>query len=57
MTFKHGDHATFRGPAVNNRNIQIEEPVVIDEALGDGMYAVRFLDDDEIFTVTEAELS
>jgi hypothetical protein len=57
MTFKHGDHATFRGPAINVRNMQIEELVVIDEVLDDRQYAVRFLNENEVFTVQESELT
>jgi hypothetical protein len=52
MSFKHGDFATL-----NDENATIEEPVVIDEALDDSCYAVRFLDDNEVFTVHESELS
>ena len=50
MPFKHGDFATYYDGT-------IEEMVVVDEALDDDQYAVRFLDADDVFTVSGSELT
>jgi hypothetical protein len=50
MQLKHGDFAVFFDGIV-------EETVVVDEALDDDKYAVRFLDSDDVFTVEEDQLS
>jgi hypothetical protein len=48
--FKHGDFAVYFDGT-------IEEMVVVDEVLDDDQYAVRFLDSDDVFTVSADELT
>lgn len=50
--FKQYDHAIY-----TFTRSKIEEEVVIDEALDDGEYGVRFLGSDHVFKATEDQLS
>jgi hypothetical protein len=58
MPFKHGDMAVYTGAPVNGTRVRsVANSVMVDEALDDDNYAVRFLDSDEVFTVHASELS